>query len=456
MKTGIDRRTLLRGLGGAAIALPFLESMHAGSAVAQTATPPRRVLVVFSPSGTLRNEWIASGGVTDFTFGPLLAPLEAHKDKIVVMQGLVMGTIPSTPVGDGHTKNFGAMLTGGRLTSNNGAWDFADRASFDQVLAQDPNIGGATRFRSLELSAGREGNDLWNRMIYAGYKQPVAPRHKPDEVFDLLFSGFTPAVGSGPNPAAEASRLQKRSVLDFVGGEYTRLKSRISGQDRNVVDQHFTAIRELEQRVASAATPQVETATCTVPTRPDEHPAEYYGSDAAYPEMVRLHMDLAVRALACDLTRVASLQLSACSSGTRFTWLGISDEHHTLSHDQHGDPVVARPKYRATQVWYAEQVAYLLGEMRKIDEGNGRSLLDNTAVLWCTEVNHGNDHSYHDMSWLLAGSCGGAFQTGRNLQYAPYGSDYTQDVLTSLMRGMGMGVARFGEEEFCNGGLAGL
>ncbi|HSI05028.1 MAG TPA: DUF1552 domain-containing protein, partial [Myxococcota bacterium] len=450
------RRTLLRGLGGAAIALPFLESMTPGSASAQTATAPRRVLVVFSPSGTLRNEWIASGGLSDFTFGPLLAPLNDHKDKIIVMQGLVMGTIPSTPVGDGHTKNFGAMLTGGRLTSNNGAWDFADRASFDQLMAQDPNIGGKTRFRSLELSSGRDGNDLWNRMIYAGPKQPVAPRRKPDEVFDLLFSDFTPETGAAPDPAAEARRLQKRSVLDFVGGEYTRLKSRISAQDHYVVDQHFTAIRELEQRVAGAAEQQQQTSSCTVPARPATHASDYYGSDAAYPEMVKLHMDLTVRALACDLTRIASLQLSACSSGTRFTWLGVTEEHHTLSHDQHGDPNVARPKYRQTQVWYAQQIAYLLAEMRKIDEGNGKSLLDNTAVLWCTEVNHGNDHSYHDMSWLLAGSCGGAFQTGRNLQYAPYGTNYTQDLLTSLMQAMGSSVAKLGDPAFCNGPLAGL
>src|SRR5262249_44274479 len=159
-------------------------------------------------------------------------------------------------------------LTGGELTSNNGEWDFANRASFDQVLAQDAAVGGATRFRSLELSTAREGNDLWNRMIYAGPRQPVAPRRKPDEVFALLFSDFTPPGGAAtPDPGAEARRAQKQSVLDFVSGEYARMKTRISGHDRDIVDQHFTAIRELEQRVANAAQQQQQSAmaSCVPP-----------------------------------------------------------------------------------------------------------------------------------------------------------------------------------------------
>ena len=172
---------------------------------------------------------------------------------------------------------------------------------------------------------------------------------------------------------------------------------------------------------------------------------------AAFRTVGRLQMDLLVRALACDATRVASLMWSTSSSMTRMTWLGISGTHHDLTHDVDADPT-SRQQVAAIDRWYAGELAYLLAAMKSVPEGDG-TLLDHTAVLWCTEIADGPTHARRNVPWLLAGSCGGAFTTGRVVDL---GGRSHADLLLSLCHALGVELASFGNPAYGGGPIAEL
>lgn len=156
-------------------------------------------------------------------------------------------------------------------------------------------------------------------------------------------------------------------------------------------------------------------------------------------------------ALQCDLTRVASLQWSNSVGQIRHTWQGISGAHHDMSHegDSHS---AAQESLTKINVWYAEQLAYLLGKLAATPEGNG-TMLDNTAVLWCNELSKGNSHTHNPMMYVLAGGAGGAIPTGRSLSF-PNGR--VNNLLVSLCNAFGDPLNTFGNPAYCSGPLAGF
>jgi hypothetical protein len=166
-------------------------------------------------------------------------------------------------------------------------------------------------------------------------------------------------------------------------------------------------------------------------------------------------MDLLAMALACDLTRVVTLQWEAAYSDVRFTWLGADRGHHTISHDSddNADSVEMLTKIN---VWYAEQFAYLLAKLDGMQEGTG-TVLDNCVVFWGNELGRGNVHSHWPMPFVLAGSGGGLLQTGRFLTYPkedPASSH--SNLLVSMMNAVGVDGQTFGNPMYCTGPLVGL
>ena len=155
--------------------------------------------------------------------------------------------------------------------------------------------------------------------------------------------------------------------------------------------------------------------------------------------------------LACDLTRVASIQWSTSVSNKVFSWLGISEGHHDLSHegDTNGD---AQSKLIQINTWYAEQFAYLVAALKAVPEGDG-TMLDNTVILWCNELGIGNLHSRTDVPYVLAGGCGGYFKTGRHLQYD---GENHNNLMVSLCNAMDVNVSTFGNPAYCTGPLSKL
>jgi hypothetical protein len=434
------RRKLLAGAAGTAIALPWLEAFAPRRALAQNARP-QRFIVMFAPNG-LTPSWTPSGTEHDFTLSPSLAPLAPHQDDLVVIRGLLQ----QGAGGDGHQNGMGGMLTGAKLNAGSfmgGAGaapaGWASGPSVDQRIADA--IGGQTKLRSLELGVQVGQADNWGRMSYRAANQPLPPEDDPAAVYARVFEDLH-------TDPAELARLhrRRRSILDTVAGQYERVTQSLGSADRVRLDAHLQAVRDVEQRLTRPADSQGP--ACSDPTLPA---LERYANDA-FPAVGSLQLDLLVMALACDITRVASLQWSRSVSQTRFTWLGIDEGHHDLSH-LGDDDAVAVDALTRINTWYAEKLASLIGKLKAVPDGEG-SLFDSTLILFCNELAKGNTHSRQYAGYVLAGSAGGAIETGRFLRY----EDDTphNNLLVSLIQAFGMSDKTFGEPEWCDGPLRGL
>jgi hypothetical protein len=165
-------------------------------------------------------------------------------------------------------------------------------------------------------------------------------------------------------------------------------------------------------------------------------------------------MDLAAAALACDQTRILTLQWSYAESEHLFQFLGFTGNHHVISHDfaQSGTNFQA---YNAIQTWYAEQLAYFLGKLDSYQEGGG-TLLDNTLLLWATEIGESTQHDLTMMPYVLAGSAGGAISAGRLLDFSQNLRDNNQ-MLISMAHALGAtDLTEFGDASGAMGPLPGL
>jgi Protein of unknown function (DUF1552) len=441
MTSIINRRTLLHGAGGALIGLPLLGRMaHAATTV------PRRFIVMFSPNGTVFENWIPSGGETNFALSPILAPLEPHRKDIVVISGVDQ---QQGGGGDAHVRGMGCMLTGlpvnaGGTWGGNGSW--AGGISVDQEIAK--KIGNDTKFRSLELGVGvglgPPGNtptSVWTRMSYLGSNAPVPPENSPYQAFARIFS----ALGDDPTGALRI-RAQRKTILDGMKSEYASLIAKLGGDDKVRVEAHLQAIRDIELALDREPGGGIG---CKKPVQGNA--IDFLKNDN-HGAVGRLQTDLMVMAMACDLTRVASLQWSHSVGETRFSWLGIIEGHHEISHKGDSD-TTARDQLTKINRWYAEQLAYLIGKLKEMPEEGG-TMLDHTLILWCNELGKGNAHSGLDAPYVLAGRAGGKLRTGRFL--AMPGNVPHNNLLVSLLNAMDIPATRFGKPEWCTGPLAGL
>jgi hypothetical protein len=437
----LSRRTLLTSAAGAAIALPWLEAFAPRRASAQTPAP-KRFVVMFSPDGLLPS-WTPSGTEKDFTLSTLLSPLAPHQDDLVVIRGLYQ----EGGGGDGHQNGIGGMLTGttlnagpfGGMQAPPAGW--ASGPSVDQRIADA--IGNETKLRSLELGVQVGAADNWGRMCYRASDQPLPPEDDPSAVYARVFADLhtDPAV-------LAAERARQRSILDAVGAEYTRVSARLGSADRQRLDAHLDAVRDLELRLTKVG--QVGGAACTDPVIY----AVSKDDNDSYPDVGGLQLDLLAMALACDVTRVGSLQWSRSVSQTRFTWLGITDGHHDLSHLSDDDPSAVDKLTRINQ-WYMSELAALIAKLKAIPEGDG-SVLDNTIILYCNELAKGNTHSRVDAGYVLAGRGGGALATGRFLRFDASQQIPHNGLLVSLLNAFGLPDTQFGKAEWSNGPLPGL
>lgn len=444
-----SRRELLAALGAAGL-VPLLPS----AARAQAA--PRRLVVFYTPNGTVGPQWRPKGTETAFTLGRILAPLEPHRAKLLVLGGLNMA-LADSGFGSHHTRGIGGLLTGrpilmGRFESAGpptAGW--AAGISLDQHIAKV--AGASTRFRSLELGVRVIDAEVRGRVSYLGPSQPVPPMESPYDAFDRLFAGTRPPVGGGGGGemGLDRLRIERKSVLDFVQLELASVRRSLGTDDRPRLDAHVESLRDIERRLSPPQAPPV--AGCAAPApgaRMDLTASENM------PAIGRLQMDLLVGALACDHTRVATLQWTSAESNQTFPWLGINGQHHVISHAGDGD-AGALENLTRINTWYAEQLRYLLDKLAAVREGE-RTLLDNTVVLWMNEVGKGNNHAHRDLPFLLAGSCGGHFRTGRFVDFMAGGASGRphNDLLVSLANAMGLPDKLFGDPAHCTGPLPGL
>ena len=450
MKSPISRRTLLKGVGAAAIALPFLDVMQRRRAEAAAPSFPKRLVIWFTPDGTIHENWQPKGTETNFTLSRILAPLAAHQQSLVIVDGLIdkVGNYGEVP-GDDHQRGMGTMLTGTHLLSGSTqggcttcpAAGLAGGISVDQAVANQ--IGTGTKFKSVELGVQAGSSGAWAYSNYTAANAPLPLDNNPASVFSRLFAD----VG-GDAAALMRLRAERKSVLDAVMGSYTSLSAKLSADDKVKIDAHFSTIRDLEARLTSVGGNVGD--YCVKPMPPGA--MDFLANDN-FPAVGKLQMDLLAMAFACDLTRVGTIQWENSVGDVRFTWLnqGITRGHHDMSHDSDTNTDTVE-KLTQINIWYAQQLAYFLDQLAKVKEGSG-TMLDNTLVFWCNELARGNAHSHDPMPYLLAGGAGGGLKTGRYLQYK---GDPHNNLLVSIMNAMGVAGSTFGDPNFCTGPLTGL
>jgi hypothetical protein len=465
-----SRRNLLRGGLAATAAIPLL---NASRSVGADGASPTRFVVIHTPNGTRNALFWPTGTEKSFTLNTITKPLEPYKSKLTFLKGIRLndalqnGALGGT-VGSEHARGTGGMLTGRPLNSGKDFVSFGNTTSgwgsgqsLDQYLAT--KLAPPTKFKSLQVGVHVRDSEVRARISYTGSNQPVPPREDPKDVFKALFGDgtTTPTTPGGmTDPALVRLWAQRKSVFDSSIGEIERLKGLLGADDRTKLDAHLTAMRDVETRLVG--TPQTGTGTgtgtvtaCTQPTLA----AADLGVDDQYLQAGKNQMDLAAAALACDQTRILTFQWSYSESEHLFQFLklnnaAISGNHHAISHD-FASSGTNYNAYNAIQTWYAEQVAYFLGKLDSYKEGD-RTLLDNTIVLWATEIGESTQHDLTMMPYVLAGSAGGAFTAGRYLDFSSSRKDNNQ-LLVSIAHAMGdTSLNAFGDASGATGPLSAL
>jgi hypothetical protein len=433
----LSRRTFLRALGVSAAASPFVPLL---SAEAEGQPFPTRLILFYTPHGTLLDAWKPTGTGSAFTLGPILAPLKRHQAKLTVISGLSM---PNVGVGAPHTKGLPLLWTGSKLLeddtftrpdgSGGDHFGWNSGPSVDQFLVK--KLAPPTSFRSLEFGVRSGGNHPASRMIYRDAQQPVEPATDPALIFQRLFVG-----------RSEQSIRERQSAIDLVKAELTGLKPRLPSADRPKLEAHLGALRSIETRL------QVRASACTGPALGAAVDAR---RNENTPAVFAQHQQLLTSALTCDLSRFASIQYTVGDNDdATYPWLGISDTgHHTLTHAPASD-AHARKKLIQIYTWYAEQLAGLLDLLDAVPEGDG-TLLDHSLVVWGSELSTGNTHSFASMPFVVAGGANGAIQTGRHLDT---GNTLTHHrLLVSICHAFGArDVTTFGNTDARTGPLASL
>ncbi len=443
MSRAVSRRTVLRAASGAVLSLPLLPSLRAR---AQETEFPKRFITMYTPNGVIHDGWWPTNvaSETEFELSQSHAPLLSYKDRLLILGGLEMKVAAMGPGGP-HQRGIGALFTNMQL--GEGAFvdgcgrtaGWATGISIDQRIAAQ--IGTATPIGSLQLGVRATENDVQGRISYAGAGMPLPPMNDPLELYKRVFEGFSPPLTTPDEDAAKALLMQRKSVLDAVTAEFSALTPRLSAQDRQTLDAHLTLVRDVERRLA------IGLGDCMKPLAP---PALNPVNETDMPQIAELELDLLALAFACDLTRVASFQISTALNRIRYPWVDSVGEGHALSHTGVSD-VDAKAQLLRRQAWHASLIARLFDHLATIPEGDGTAL-DNTLLFWGNEVSMGTTHNHDNMPLIVAGG-GWAFRTGRALTYA--GNSHA-DLLVSLLNAMGVDQATFGDGNFCTGPLAGL
>src|SRR4051812_13995108 len=434
------RRNLLRGGLAATATVPLLEARMARG---QTAAYPTRLVVVATPNGTRNSLFWPTGTETNFQLNTFMPDLGPYKSKLTFLKGIKLnpalqnGALGGT-VGSEHARGTGGMLTGRPLKSGTQFKSFGNTTSgwgsgqsLDQYLVGRLNPN--TTFPSLQVGAPVRDTEVRARVAYAGADMPIPPREDPKDVFATLFGMSSGGTTGMTDPALARLWAQRKSVFDQNNGETERIKAFCGKADRDKLDAHLASMRDVEKRLVGMTGPGTMGGglTCTKPSMPADVDLK---NDDLYLRAGQAQMDLAVAALACDQTRILTFQWSYSESEHLFGFLGISGSHHVISHD-FSSSGVNYDAYNKIQTWYQQQFAYLLGKMDAIKEGD-RTLLDNSIVLWATEIGESTQHDLTMMPYTLAGSAGGKIRAGRLLDYSSNRRDNNQ-LLVSIGQAMG-------------------
>jgi hypothetical protein len=420
--------------------------------------------LVFSPNGMVRHNWGADKlgperGNYNFR-ASFKTALDPYKEYITIINGL--RNTSADEAGGTHEGGMETLWTGGK------------GASIDQIVG--PKLGGSRPTLELRVMSNEEElqRNRNNRMIFDASSVPIDPREDAVKAADQLFAGVNPS-----DPAVVRSDTLRAEVFGQLAAELKTIQPKLCSEDQIHLESLRSGWDTVQQQLTS-----VKALTCSKPT---------FGaaSNNYFRDRSRQMIDVMVMSLACDLTRTASLQFSQGRSDMVASFLGINEKHHEISHaqPQHGSfiqydgavmgPVDRYEKPNASDlstygpVWdkltklntfHAEEFAYLLKRLKETSVAGGKTLLDQSLIVWGTEIDNGAGHDHMDMPLLVAGGAGGKLNRGTVIDYPraidwdpgrnPAGQRYHTDLLLTIPKLLGIsGISTVGDPKYVKGTL---
>jgi hypothetical protein len=424
----ISRRAVLRG-AGCTVALPWLESLNVFADTRLPAAFPKRFGIVFLGNGINEDHWSAQGQGLAMKLSKTLEPLEPLKQKINVIDGLYVKSLTGQGIHPGQT---GSLLSGAHISK--GAIIHSG-ISIDQMIAN--HVGQDTPQSSVVLACDQpmtgyhETNFSMAYSSHISWQTPDSP--VPLEIYPSL---------AWDNLFDNRGSLLNVSVLDRVMERTQALCQQISASDKTKLDEYLTSVREVEKRVVSMrkgkenaedAAKAKNTIAATM-----ERPAN--GLPENLQDHARLMCDIIAMAFQTDKTRVASLIISRDLSAMYYPFLDIKEGHHSASHNNNSDG------YERIAHFHVSQFAYLASKLDSMKEGDG-TLLDNTCLMFLSNMWIGRKHDNFRLPLVLAGGLGGTLETGRALNYLDASEDNRKmcSLYLSLMDRFGIRLEQFGD-----------
>ena len=421
-RPALSRRKFLRG-AGTLLSLPLLDAMSPVFAgVAKSAagvTPggkPRRMFGICNNLGLLPEHFFPKESGRGYALSPYLEALKEHRDRFTVFSGV------SHPEVDGGHPADNCFLT---AAPHPGSAGFKNTISLDQYIGE--RIGHLTRFPSLTLGVNVQQG--LRSLSWTGSGVLIPCEEKAADVFARMF-----LQGTRDEAEAQVRKLETgQSILDAVAGQAKDLQRTVGARDRERLDQYFTSVRDLEQRMQMSREwerqpkPKV---SASVPLDP--------ASPKAYMDKVKLMYDMVRLAFETDSTRSISLMLDSVNSpAIEFGEVKTSDGYHNLSH--HGKSKEKLAQLKNIDEWHMKLLAELFSGLQAVKE-DGDTLLDRTMILYGSNLGNANTHVTTNMPTIFAG---GGFKHGQHLAFDRQHNYPLPNLFVSMLQRMGLETDKF-------------
>lgn len=432
-KKHMARRTFLRGLG-TTLALPFLECMVPALTRAADAKAPLRFAGMFVPHGAAPGYWIPKSTEPGFEFPFIYEPLAGLRKKTVLTAGLWSQAAEGPPGVTGQDHFVAASFLCAKKPKKTTGADVEAGTTIDQLIAE--KIGQGNLLPSMQFAVEDPGSNggtcgegyscvYTNTISWQTPTRPLPMELNPQVVFERMY-------GSGGTPQErEARRELKASVLDSVTDSLAGLSRKVGAADRARLEQYTEDVREIERRLAIAAQASTKAPDMKMP----------YGVPESWDEHIKLHFDLLALAWQADISRVATVLFARDLTNRVFPKSGVNISFHGGSH--HAEDPGRIAQYARLNRYHVSMVAYLAEKLDQIPEGDG-TVLDNSLILYGSDMGNSNQHLHYDVPHVLVGGAGGQLKGDRLLSYKSK-TVPTGNLLLSLLDFYGIHKEQFGD-----------
>ncbi|HEY4214538.1 MAG TPA: DUF1552 domain-containing protein [Steroidobacteraceae bacterium] len=401
-KLHLQRRTVLKGLG-AAVGLPLLDAMiPAATALADTAAAAKpRMIFVYFPHGAVMDKWTPKKEGADFDFPQILAPLKPFQKQLTIVSGLENKSAIAAPV---HAITPGTWLS---CVPPRISHDPLGGVTIDQMAAQA--IGQDTPIPSLEVATEEQGGEGSCDRNYGcsygktiSFRTPSTPlpmEHNPRKLFQQLF---------GQGDTAEERVLLTRedqSVLDLVLHDAADLNRTLGARDQALLDDYLTTVRELERRVQKVAGRDLK--GVNLPDTPA-------GIPARFDEHMKLMFDLMALSLQANITKVITFMMAAEVSNQPYSFIGVADAFHPLSH--HSNNAQKLDRLAKVQAFNTQMFANFVKKLQATPNGES-TMLDQSLILFGSNMSNSNLHDHYPLPTAVLGGACGKLKGNQHLKY---------------------------------------